>query len=55
MRGFGPRFCPRRFLHSGFNGKIIVIKYGGSAQTDSALKEGFAQDVVLLKYVGILR
>jgi len=36
-----------------FNGKIIVIKYGGSAQTDASLKEGFAQDVVLLKYVGI--
>lgn len=36
-----------------FTGKIIVIKYGGSAQTDPALKEGFAQDVVLLKYVGI--
>ncbi len=36
-----------------FNGKIIIIKYGGSAQTDAALKEGFAQDVVLLKYVGI--
>lgn len=36
-----------------FNGKIIVIKYGGSAQTDASLKEGFALDVVLLKYVGI--
>ncbi|OGH61029.1 MAG: acetylglutamate kinase [Candidatus Lindowbacteria bacterium RIFCSPLOWO2_12_FULL_62_27] len=36
-----------------FNGKTIVIKYGGSAQVASDLKEGFAQDIVLLKYVGI--
>ncbi|MBI4179073.1 acetylglutamate kinase [bacterium] len=36
-----------------FNGKIVVIKYGGSAQVDAALKEGFAEDIVLLKYVGI--
>ena len=36
-----------------FNGKTVVIKYGGSAQTDAALKEGFARDIVLLKYVGI--
>ncbi len=36
-----------------FNGKIVVIKYGGSAQTEAALKEGFAQDIVLLKCVGI--
>lgn len=35
-----------------FNGRIIVIKYGGSAQTDADLKEGFARDIVLLKYVG---
>ncbi|MEK7703176.1 MAG: acetylglutamate kinase [Nitrospirota bacterium] len=36
-----------------FFGKTIVIKYGGSAMTDSSLKGGFAEDVVLLKYVGI--
>ncbi|MGD8860288.1 MAG: acetylglutamate kinase [Myxococcales bacterium] len=36
-----------------FQGKIFVIKYGGSAMTDEALREGFARDVVLLKYVGI--
>ncbi|OWY37961.1 acetylglutamate kinase [Xenophilus sp. AP218F] len=36
-----------------FSGKTIVIKYGGNAMTDDALKEGFAQDVVLLKLVGI--
>ena len=31
-----------------FSGKTIVIKYGGNAMTDDALKEGFAKDVVLL-------
>ncbi|AXE29266.1 acetylglutamate kinase [Chromobacterium phragmitis] len=36
-----------------FAGKTIVIKYGGNAMTDEALKEGFAKDVVLLKLVGI--
>jgi len=36
-----------------FNGKTFVIKYGGHAMTDPALREGFARDLVLLKYVGI--
>ncbi len=36
-----------------FSGKTIVIKYGGSAMTDEGLKEKFALDVVLMKYVGI--
>jgi acetylglutamate kinase len=36
-----------------FYGKTVVIKYGGAAMTDSALKEEFARDVVLLKYVGM--
>jgi acetylglutamate kinase len=36
-----------------FHGKTIVIKYGGAAMTDPALKEEFARDVVLLKYVGL--
>ncbi len=36
-----------------FFGKTIVIKYGGAAMTDPALKASFAEDVVLLKYVGI--
>ena len=36
-----------------FRGKTIVIKYGGSAMTESSLKERFAQDIVLLKYVGL--
>src|SRR5436305_2823037 len=36
-----------------FYGKTVVIKYGGAAMTDPALKEDFARDVVLLKYVGM--
>lgn len=36
-----------------FRGKTIVIKYGGNAMTESSLKDRFAEDVVLLKYVGI--
>jgi len=36
-----------------FHGRTIVIKYGGAAMVDPALKEEFARDVVLLKYVGM--
>jgi acetylglutamate kinase len=36
-----------------FHGKTVVIKYGGAAMEDPALREDFARDVVLLKYVGI--
>jgi len=36
-----------------FHGKTIVIKYGGNAMADNALKTGFARDVVLLKLVGM--
>jgi acetylglutamate kinase len=36
-----------------FHGKTVVIKYGGAAMTDPQLKEDFARDVVLLKYVGM--
>jgi acetylglutamate kinase len=36
-----------------FYGQTVVIKYGGAAMIDSALKEEFARDVVLLKYVGM--
>jgi acetylglutamate kinase len=36
-----------------FHGKTVVIKYGGAAMTDATLKEDFARDVVLLKYVGM--
>jgi acetylglutamate kinase len=38
----------RRFYH-----KTIVIKYGGAAMADEGLKEGFAMDIVLMKYVGL--
>src|ERR687894_799144 len=36
-----------------FHGRTVVIKYGGSAMTEPQLKEDFARDVVLLKYVGM--
>jgi len=36
-----------------FNNQTIVIKYGGHAMVDSKLKEGFALDIVLMKYVGL--
>ncbi|MFN0300855.1 MAG: acetylglutamate kinase [Burkholderiales bacterium] len=36
-----------------FHGKTIVVKYGGNAMIDDALKRSFAQDVVLLKLVGM--
>lgn len=36
-----------------FHGRTVVIKYGGSAMRDEELREAFATDVVLLKYVGL--
>jgi acetylglutamate kinase len=36
-----------------FHGRTVVIKYGGAAMIDPTLKEEFARDVVLLKYVGM--
>ena len=36
-----------------FHGKTVVIKYGGAAMEDPDLREEFARDVVLLKYVGL--
>jgi acetylglutamate kinase len=36
-----------------FAGKVLVIKYGGHAMEDNELKDSFAQDVTLLKYVGM--
>jgi acetylglutamate kinase len=36
-----------------FRGKTFVIKYGGNAMIDENLKQGFAQDVVLMRYIGI--
>jgi acetylglutamate kinase len=36
-----------------FHGKTLVIKYGGNAMTDPELQQDFAEDVVLLKLVGM--
>jgi acetylglutamate kinase len=36
-----------------YHGKTLVIKYGGNAMTDPALQQAFAEDVVLLKLVGM--
>jgi acetylglutamate kinase len=36
-----------------FHGKTLVIKYGGNAMTDPSLQQDFAEDIVLLKLVGM--
>ena len=36
-----------------FYGKAIVIKYGGNAMVEDHLKEGFARDIILMKYIGL--
>ena len=36
-----------------FSGKTFVIKYGGAAMVDENLKDAFAQDIVLLNFIGI--
>jgi acetylglutamate kinase len=36
-----------------FYGKTIVIKYGGNAMVEEKLKESFASDVILMKYIGL--
>ncbi len=36
-----------------FYGKVVVIKYGGHAMVDDRLKENFARDVVLMRYIGL--
>ena len=36
-----------------FYGKTIVIKYGGNAMVEETLKEGFARDIILMKYIGL--
>ncbi len=36
-----------------FHGRTVVIKYGGAAMLDEGLRQDFAADVVLLKYVGL--
>jgi acetylglutamate kinase len=36
-----------------FHGRTVVVKYGGAAMRDDELKDAFATDIVLLKYVGL--
>ena len=36
-----------------FYGKAIVIKYGGNAMVEDHLKDGFARDIILMKYIGL--
>jgi acetylglutamate kinase len=36
-----------------FHGRTVVVKYGGNAMTDDALKRAFAEDVVFLRYAGL--
>jgi acetylglutamate kinase len=36
-----------------FHGHTVVVKYGGHAMTDDALRHGFAEDIVFLRYVGL--
>jgi len=36
-----------------FANKTIVIKYGGNAMVEERLKEGFARDIILMKYIGL--
>ena len=36
-----------------FTGRTVVVKYGGNAMVDEALKQSFARDIVLMKLVGI--
>lgn len=37
-----------------FYGKVIVIKYGGNAMVDEKLKESFAKDVIMMRYIGMI-
>jgi acetylglutamate kinase len=36
-----------------FSGQTIVVKFGGNAMVDDALKRSFAEDIVYLRYAGI--
>ena len=36
-----------------FHGEVFVIKYGGNAMVDPALRDSFARDIVLMRYVGL--
>ena len=35
-----------------YHGKVLVVKYGGNAMTDDALKQAFAEDIVFLRLAG---
>jgi len=37
-----------------FYGKVIVIKYGGHAMVDEKLKESFAKDIIMMRYIGMI-
>ncbi|HCU24497.1 MAG TPA: acetylglutamate kinase [Deltaproteobacteria bacterium] len=37
-----------------FYGKVIVIKYGGHAMVDEGLKESFAKDIIMMRYIGMI-
>ena len=52
MRDIGTLLEALPFIRD-FHGKTVVIKYGGAAMEDPQLREEFARDVVLLKYVGL--
>ncbi|GBE14271.1 acetylglutamate kinase [bacterium BMS3Abin14] len=36
-----------------FRGKTVIVKYGGHAMVDDALRSKFAEDIILLRYIGI--
>jgi acetylglutamate kinase len=36
-----------------FHGKVVVVKYGGNAMTSPELQQGFAEDIVFLRYAGL--
>lgn len=36
-----------------YHGKTIVVKYGGAAMEDASLREGFADDIALMRFVGL--
>jgi len=52
IRGVGTLLEALPYIRE-FHGKTVVVKYGGAAMTDPGLKEDFARDIVLLKYVGL--
>jgi acetylglutamate kinase len=37
-----------------FHGKVFVIKYGGNAMVDEGLKQSFAKDIIMMRYIGMI-